>query len=215
MTTAPSSTRPAVTGVFSNGMPYLRWGTGPKSLVFLPGGPGSPLPSPRSLRMFGRMYRPYVDAGYTVWVLARRRHLPSGHTISDMAGDVADVIRDELGGRVDAVLGLSYGGLIAQHLAAEHPDRVGSVVLIGAAGRLSDWVRDADFRLAAAAARGDRTDVGLVIAEYLVPGRRLGRLRRLLAPLLGRIPRSRLQQKALTPVMSRPTIRVWMCSVPS
>ncbi|MGY1815428.1 alpha/beta fold hydrolase [Blastococcus sp. SYSU D00820] len=185
MTTATSA-QAVEAGTSGNGMPYLRWGDGPRSLVFLPGGPGGVPPSPRSLRWSGGMYRPYVDAGYAVWVLVRRRNMPAGHTIADMADDVADVIRDELGGRVDAVVGMSYGGLIAQHLAARHPGRVGSVVLIGAAARLSDWVQDADLRWAVAASRGDRTGLGVVIAEYLVPGRALSPVRRLLAPVLGR-----------------------------
>lgn len=173
-------------GTSANGMPYLRLGSGGKSLLFLQGGPGSAPLSPRDLRMSGQMFRPYVEAGYTVWILSRRRHMPAGYTISDMADDVAELIRDDLGGHIDAVYGLSYGGMIAQYLAARHPDRVGRVVLLCAACEASDWVKDVDYRWAAAKARGDATGAGLAFAEYLAPGRRLGWLRRLLAPLLGR-----------------------------
>ena len=34
-----------VTGIFSNGMAYVRWGSGPKTLLLIPGGPGNLLPS--------------------------------------------------------------------------------------------------------------------------------------------------------------------------
>ena len=130
-------TREASRGTFANGMPYLRWGSGVKSLLFLQGGPGSAPPSPREFRLMGRMFRPYVDAGYAVWIVSRRRHMRAGYTVSDMADDFAEVIRDELGGRVDVVYGLSYGGIIAQYLAAGHPDRAGRVVLVGAACEVS------------------------------------------------------------------------------
>jgi pimeloyl-ACP methyl ester carboxylesterase len=132
------------------------------------------------------MFRPYVDAGYAVWIVSRRRHMPAGYTVGDMADDFAEVIRDELGGRVDVVYGLSYGGLIAQYLAARHTGRVGRVVLVGAACEVSDSFKDVDYRWAAARAQGDPTAAGLVFAEYVAPGRRLRWLRRLLAPLLGR-----------------------------
>jgi pimeloyl-ACP methyl ester carboxylesterase len=182
MTVSQETTR----GTFANGMPYVRWGSGAKSLLFVQGGPGSAPPSPRQLRLMGRMFRPYVDAGYAVLIVSRRRHMRAGYTVGDMADDFAEVVRDELGGRVDVVYGLSYGGLIAQYLAARHPDRVGRVVLVGAACEVSDAFKDVDYRWAVARAQGDPTAAGMVFAEYVAPGRRLTWLRRLLAPLLGR-----------------------------
>ena len=179
-------TQEASRGTFANGMPYLRWGSGMKSLLFLQGGPGSAPPSSRALRLMGRMFRPYVDAGYAVWIVSRRRHMRAGYTVGDMADDFAEVIRDELGGRVDVVYGLSYGGLIAQYLAAHHPDRAARVVLVGAACEVSNSFKDVDHRWAAARAQGDLTEAGLAFAEYFAPGNRLRWLRRLLAPLLGR-----------------------------
>lgn len=134
----------------------------------------------------GRMFRPYVAAGYAVWIVSRRRHMRAGYTVGDMADDFAEVIRDELGGRVDVVYGLSYGGLIAQYLAARHPDRAARVVLVGAACEVSDSFKDVDYRWAGARARGDPTAAGMAFAEYIAQGRRLRWLRRLLAPLLGR-----------------------------
>ena len=177
---------PAHQSTFGNGTPYLRWGSGERTLLFLQGGPGGAPPSPRSLRWFGGMYRPYVDAGYSLFVVSRRRDMPQGHTIPDMADDLATVVHDEFDGRVDAVVGLSYGGLVAQYLAANHPTCVDAVVLLGAACRLSEWVQDVDHRMAVAAAGGDRAAVGAAVAEYVVASSRLAWLRRLIAPVLGR-----------------------------
>jgi pimeloyl-ACP methyl ester carboxylesterase len=65
----------------------------------------------------------------TVGQLLRRRIDPVHYTLRDMAGDTAGLIR-ELGlGPVHAV-GASMGGMIAQTLAAQHPELVRSLVSI-------------------------------------------------------------------------------------
>jgi hypothetical protein len=97
-------------GTFQNGIEYLTFGTGPRTMLFLSGGPGRALPEGLMLRLSRRQFQPYVEAGYTVWSVTRRRHMPAGHTVADMAADCAEAIAEELGGRVDLVVGESYGG---------------------------------------------------------------------------------------------------------
>ena len=171
-------------GTFANGMEYMTWGNGPKSLIFIQGGPGSVLPTGMMARLMERMFAPYLQAGYAVSTVTRCRHMPSGHTVADMADDYADVIRDEFGGRADVVVGESYGGMIAQYLAALHPERVGRVAVVAAGYVVSDWGKDVDGRLVTALTDGSRRDAGTVFAEYLIPGRRMQWLRRLVGPVL-------------------------------
>ncbi len=177
--------RTARSGTFRNGMEYLCWGSGPKTLLFIQGGPGSTVPQGMMRRMFRRQFEPYLNAGYSVWIVTRRRSMPPGHTITDMAGDYAHVITEEFGGHVDVVVAESFGGMIAQYLAALHPGAFGRIVLVIAAAELSDWGKDVDARMAGAIASGDTGRAGTVFAEYLFPGARLRWLRRLLGPFIG------------------------------
>lgn len=174
------------TGRFHNGIEYLAVGVGARTLLWLPGGPGSGLPPTLMRLALGRAWGTLVDAGFTVWMLTRRRGMPEGHTIADMADDVADVIANEFGGKVDVLVGESYGGLIAQYVAANHGDRVGRVVLSSSACRFDERFDDADRRLVEAICAGDRTRAGLALADSAIPGVPDGIVRFLVAPLLGR-----------------------------
>jgi pimeloyl-ACP methyl ester carboxylesterase len=126
-----------VTGLFPGGMAYVRWGTGPKSLLMLGGGPGNAMPRDVFLSWLLRPYRPLVEAGYTIWMVTRKRDMPKGHTFADMADDYAQLIADEFDGKVDLVIGFSTGGQIGFYLAARHPDRFGHIV-IAVAGYADD-----------------------------------------------------------------------------
>ncbi len=173
------------TGSFGNGMDYARWGTGPKTVLWIPGGPGSDAPRGVFGAMSGAQFRPLVDAGYSVWQVTRRRNMPEGHTVQDMADDHARLIEDHFGGCVDVVVGLSYGGMIVQYLAADHPQRMRKAVIALAAWRVSTWGHDVDRRWAQARADGRWREAGEAMAEYIYPEPQQWRRRKVVGPLLG------------------------------
>lgn len=186
MASAPAVSQEPRSGTSGNGMEYVTWGRGPKTMLFIQGGPGSVVPRGMVLRMHRRRFAPYVGAGYAVWFVTRRRNMPAGHSIADMADDYAQVISEKFSGRVDLVVGESSGGMIAQYLAAFHPGSAGHVAIAVSAAEASDWAKDVDSRLARALAQGDASGAGTAFAEYLLPGERMRRVRRLIGPLIGR-----------------------------
>jgi pimeloyl-ACP methyl ester carboxylesterase len=178
--------RESRSGTFSNGMEYLTWGRGPKTLLFVQGGPGSFVPQGVLRGLFRREFAAYQEAGYAIWIVTRRRNMPAPHTSADMADDYAQLIDREFGGRVDLVVAESFGGMIGQYLAARHPQSFGHIAMVVTAAELSAWGKDVDERMAAAIAAGDPGRAGTVLAEYLLQGPRTRWLRELLGPVVGR-----------------------------
>jgi pimeloyl-ACP methyl ester carboxylesterase len=171
-------------------MEFAVVGDGPRTLLLLPGGPGSELSTGLLAKLEVRQVRPYLESGYAVWSLTRRRHMAAGTSVADMASDTAAFIREQMGGRVDVVLGQSYGGIIALLLAADHPAVVRRVVAAGAAATISGWGRELDVRWAGHRAAGRHSEAGATMLEYVLPDARWSRLRRTLGPLVGSVFRN-------------------------
>ena len=114
-------------------MEYIRFGTGAKTLILLPG-LGDGLQTVRGLAIpMTLLYRVFINE-YTVYSFSRRRDLPDGHTTRDMAQDQKQAM-DALGIPAADVEGVSMGGMIAQHLAADYPEMVGKLVLVVTSAR--------------------------------------------------------------------------------
>ena len=108
-------------------MHYVRFGRGGKNLVILPGlGDGLTTVKGTALPM-ALMYRTFAR-DYTVYMFSRRNHLPEGYDTRSMARDLKEAMNALNIDRAD-LLGVSMGGMIAQHFAADYPDRIGKLVL--------------------------------------------------------------------------------------
>lgn len=128
-------------------MPYIRFGTGDQVLIMLPGlgdslrtNKGAALPVAAIYRMFAK--------DFTVYAFSRKNGLPAGYTTRDMARDVKTAM-DLLGIEKAHVFGVSMGGMIAQHLAADYPEAVDKLILTVTAARsnplleesVQEWIR--------------------------------------------------------------------------
>ncbi|MBR5046771.1 MAG: alpha/beta hydrolase [Eubacterium sp.] len=108
-------------------MDYIRFGNGDRVMVMIPG-VGDGLKTVKGMALpFAFLYRELAK-DFTVYVFSRRTNLAPDMTTRDMAEDL-NLALEELGLAGCAVVGVSQGGMIAQWLAIDHPDKVDKLVL--------------------------------------------------------------------------------------
>ena len=108
-------------------MDYVRFGRGERNLIMLPG-LGDALRSVKGTALpMALMYRIFTKH-FTVWMFSRKEHLEEGATTRDMARDQAEAMA-ALGIAKADILGVSMGGMIAQYLAIDFPEKVNKLVL--------------------------------------------------------------------------------------
>lgn len=109
-------------------MEYIRFGRGSKNLIMLPG-LGDGLRSVKGTApLMALMYRDFAKE-YTVYMFSRKTVIPAQYSTRDMAADLKQAM-DILGIDKADLLGVSMGGMIAQHFAADYPERLGKLVLV-------------------------------------------------------------------------------------
>jgi pimeloyl-ACP methyl ester carboxylesterase len=136
----------ASAGYFHNGLPYNRVGYGPRKLVIFQGllqVENKPLPALLA-PLYSRYYQ-YLKEDYTTYIVLRKPGLPDGYSLQNMSDDYATMINEELGKPVD-VIGVSTGGSIAQHFAADHPDLIRKLIIQSSAYTLSDSTKRIQLR---------------------------------------------------------------------
>ena len=179
----------------SGEMDYIRFGSGAKTLVMLPGvGDGFKTVKGTALP-FALLYRELAK-DFTVYVFSRRVSLPEHMSTREMAEDL-NAAMEALGLCDTAVVGVSQGGMIAQWLAVDHPDKVGKLVLVVTLSRLNDTVRAAVAGWTEMAERGDYKGIMLDTAERSYSEKRL-RQARLAYSLLGSLGKPKSFARFLT-----------------
>ncbi|KAB1196220.1 MULTISPECIES: alpha/beta fold hydrolase [Haloferax] len=147
-------------GMLGGNRPYYRFGdTDGDPLLVVPGlsdafQRGAPKRS--TAMMLTGLFPEFADRD--VWVVGRRRHIPVGSSTRDMAAGYATVIDEQELWPVD-VVGVSMGGLIAQYLAADYADYVGSVAIVSAGSRLGGHGENVIKQWRNWAGKGKWTDV--------------------------------------------------------
>lgn len=185
MTTTTSSVR---AGLLLDLFPYIRIGTGPRPLLIIPGAEvHNPTPGIFIQQVMRLGFRRFAH-DYSVYIVHRKRGLPPGYSTADMAADYAQVLHAITpAGEAAHVMGLSTGGLIAQHLAAQAPELIERLVLVVTAVRLSPDGRQLVEQWRALAQSQQWAELMTEMSTILVTGATSQRLLRGFMWLFGRL----------------------------
>jgi pimeloyl-ACP methyl ester carboxylesterase len=113
-------------------MDYIRFGSGRKTLVILPGlSVQSVIPAAADIEKQYDLFK----KDYTVYLFDRRRELPDEYSVFDMADDTAKAIQT-LGLHDCCIFGASQGGMIAAAIALKYPSLACRLVLGSTAARI-------------------------------------------------------------------------------
>lgn len=106
-------------------MDYMKFGSGSKTLVILP---GMSLMSVMPMApLCAGAYHSFTE-DYTVYLFDRRKEFGLGYSVEDMATDTALVMKS-LGIAHADIMGFSQGGMMAESIAENHPNLVRKLVL--------------------------------------------------------------------------------------
>ena len=121
-------------------MDYVTFGKGNQPLVIIPG-LGDGLQTVKGMVMpFSITYRKLSER-YKIYVFSRINELRQGYTTRDMAADVAEAM-ETLNLDAAYVMGISQGGMIAQWLAVDFPERAQRLILAVTTAKPSQLARE-------------------------------------------------------------------------
>lgn len=120
-------------------MDYISFGKGEQDLVMIPG-LGDGLTTVKGTAVpFAVLFQTFAKR-YKVHVFSRKNELEEGYTTRDMAQDQMQAMKI-LGIEHADVIGISQGGMIAQHLAIDYPDMVDKLILAVTSSRPNASIR--------------------------------------------------------------------------
>lgn len=153
----------AKSGYFNSGLPYNKSGHGPKPLVIFQGLMFENKPQKGMTFGYG-----FLKKDYTLYAVLRKPGLPQGYTLKDMADDYAGMIDQEFGCAVD-VIGVSTGGSLAQHFAADHPNLLRRLVIHSSAHTLGDAGKQVQLKIMRLAQQGKVAQAWQTMISFVLP----------------------------------------------
>ena len=119
---------------------YVSFGKGSKNLILIPGG-GDGMRTVKGLAIpMASMYKMFANE-YKVYIPSRRNEIKDGFSIKDMADDVVKLL-EKLNIEKADIIGVSQGGMIAQQIAINHPEKVNKLVLAVTSSRANDLIKE-------------------------------------------------------------------------
>ena len=159
-----SSTKGKTLYFNNKSMDYVTFGKGKKPLVIIPGlGDGVQTVKGKA-QLFSLSYR-LLAKHYKIYVFSRINELRQGYTTRDMAADVAEAM-ETLNLDTAYVMGISQGGMIAQWLAVDFPERVQRLILTVTTAKPSQLARERIERWQKLSQSGNFKHLMLDIAQH-------------------------------------------------
>ena len=181
-----SSTKGKTLYFNNKSMDYVTFGKGKKSLVIIPGlGDGLQTVKGKAL-LFSLSYR-LLAKRYKIYVFSRINELRQGYTTRDMAADVAEAM-ETLNLDAAYVMGISQGGMIAQWLAVDFPERVQRLILAVTTAKPSQLARERIEHWQKLSQSGTFRDLMLDIAKHSYTQKSYQKWR-ILSNIMGRLGR--------------------------
>jgi pimeloyl-ACP methyl ester carboxylesterase len=173
-------------GLLLDQFPYIRIGNAPRPLLIIPGAEVNNAEPGFLIQQTMRVAFSRFARDHSVYIVHRKRGLPATYSIADMAADYARVLRAITPSAEAAhVIGLSTGGLIAQHLAAHSPELIERLVLAVTGVRLSPEGRGLVEQWRALAQAQQWVELTTAMSEVLLTGDASKRLLRGFMRLFG------------------------------
>jgi len=134
-------------GKFSNSLKYYSLGESDKIIIFLMGGPGNSIYL-RDSENYHTLLNDLIVSGYKIYFISRKMNLSKNYTFKDQANDFIEAINQDLNGKVECIIGYSYGGIMAYYIAEIKPEISSKYIILGAAYRLTNKGINLDVKVA-------------------------------------------------------------------
>ena len=130
---------PVETGLLSGKIPYIRGGSGAKHAIVFFGGNAifKRLDTSSNPSRYAGQIADLLPEGYRFTILGYEENPPEGWTLDIIVRDLAGAIETQAG-EPDLLIGVSFGGFVAQRFAAEHLERFDRLVILVSGHRFSD-----------------------------------------------------------------------------
>ena len=119
---------------------YLTFGKGSKNLIVIPGIVDGFNLVKGMAAQFALDYKVFTE-DYKAYTFCRRTDLPDRFTTEDMANDIIRNMND-LGIDNADIIGISQGGMIAQYIAINAPEKVNKLVLVVTSAKSNEIIEE-------------------------------------------------------------------------